>query len=201
MRRDVQEIFKATPHEKQCMMFSATLPKEIRPVCKKFMDNVIPSLPLPLHCSRGCAAVAARSCMWLGWWQLFVCALSLWGLPQRSGRNDSLVCVSAPVCVCLCCLLLWGLHLMELLRTPCVWVEEEAISLWTPHLNCMLTTVATVLLHWRRVIFPSTSPWRSTLMMKRSLHCTDYSNTMSSCKRVRRTASYLIYWICLSSTK
>ena len=31
MRRDVQEIFKATPHEKQVMMFSATLAKEIRP--------------------------------------------------------------------------------------------------------------------------------------------------------------------------
>lgn len=41
MRRDVQEVFKATPHEKQAMMFSATLPKEIRPVCKKFMNNVM----------------------------------------------------------------------------------------------------------------------------------------------------------------
>lgn len=41
MRRDVQEVFKATPHEKQVMMFSATLPKEIRPVCKKFMNNVM----------------------------------------------------------------------------------------------------------------------------------------------------------------
>lgn len=39
MRRDVQEIFKQTPHEKQVMMFSATLSKEIRPVCKKFMQN------------------------------------------------------------------------------------------------------------------------------------------------------------------
>jgi len=37
MRRDVQEIFRATPHEKQVMMFSATLSKEIRTVCKKFM--------------------------------------------------------------------------------------------------------------------------------------------------------------------
>ena len=35
MRRDVQEIFRATPHEKQVMMFSATLSKDIRPVCKK----------------------------------------------------------------------------------------------------------------------------------------------------------------------
>ena len=43
MRRDVQEIFKMTPHEKQVMMFSATLAKEIRPVCKKFMNNVITS--------------------------------------------------------------------------------------------------------------------------------------------------------------
>ncbi|CAF1666734.1 unnamed protein product [Adineta ricciae] len=39
MRRDVQEIFKATPHEKQVLMFSATLSKEIRPVCKKFMQD------------------------------------------------------------------------------------------------------------------------------------------------------------------
>ena len=41
MRLDVQEIFRNTPHEKQVMMFSATLNKEIRPVCKKFMQDVI----------------------------------------------------------------------------------------------------------------------------------------------------------------
>ena len=40
MRRDVQEIFRATPHHKQVMMFSATLAKEIRVTCKKFMANV-----------------------------------------------------------------------------------------------------------------------------------------------------------------
>ncbi|GJR71130.1 DEAD-box ATP-dependent RNA helicase 56 [Tanacetum coccineum] len=39
MRRDVQDIFKMTPHDKQVMMFSATLSKEIRPVCKKFMQD------------------------------------------------------------------------------------------------------------------------------------------------------------------
>jgi len=39
MRRDVQDIFRNTPHEKQVMMFSATLSKEIRPVCKKFMQD------------------------------------------------------------------------------------------------------------------------------------------------------------------
>ncbi|KAK9699957.1 hypothetical protein RND81_08G206700 [Saponaria officinalis] len=41
MRRDVQEIFKMTPHDKQVMMFSATLSKAIRPVCKKFMQDVM----------------------------------------------------------------------------------------------------------------------------------------------------------------
>lgn len=43
MRRDVQEIYRNTPHGKQVMMFSATLSKEIRPVCKKFMQDVIES--------------------------------------------------------------------------------------------------------------------------------------------------------------
>lgn len=40
MRADVQSIFIKSPHEKQVMMFSATLSKEIRPICKKFMQNV-----------------------------------------------------------------------------------------------------------------------------------------------------------------
>lgn len=39
MRRDVQEIFRSTPHHKQVMMFSATLSKEVRPTVKKFMQN------------------------------------------------------------------------------------------------------------------------------------------------------------------
>lgn len=39
MRADVQAIFKNTPIEKQVMMFSATLPKDIRDVCRKFMKN------------------------------------------------------------------------------------------------------------------------------------------------------------------
>ena len=47
MRRDVQEIFRATPHEKQVMMFSATLSKDIRPVCKKVnLFNTSPSLSI-----------------------------------------------------------------------------------------------------------------------------------------------------------
>lgn len=48
MRSDVQEIFRMTPHEKQVMMFSATLSKEIRPVCKKFMQDVIHSFNISL---------------------------------------------------------------------------------------------------------------------------------------------------------
>jgi len=39
MRKDVQSIFKMTPHEKQVMMFSATLNKEMRPVCRKFTQH------------------------------------------------------------------------------------------------------------------------------------------------------------------
>merc|ERR1711885_43759 len=39
MRRDVQEIFRQTPHEKQVMMFSATLSKGTREICKKFMQD------------------------------------------------------------------------------------------------------------------------------------------------------------------
>jgi ATP-dependent RNA helicase UAP56/SUB2 len=48
MRRDVQKIFKMTPHDKQVMMFSATLSQDIRPVCKKFMHN-----PLEIYINDG----------------------------------------------------------------------------------------------------------------------------------------------------
>jgi len=51
MRADVQEIFKMTPHDKQVMMFSATLSAEVRPVCKKFMSDVCPS-PAPATLTR-----------------------------------------------------------------------------------------------------------------------------------------------------
>uniref|UniRef100_A0A8C2G374 DEAD (Asp-Glu-Ala-Asp) box polypeptide 39B n=1 Tax=Cyprinus carpio TaxID=7962 RepID=A0A8C2G374_CYPCA len=37
--KDAGEIFRVTPHKKQVMMFSATLSKEIRPVCRKFMQD------------------------------------------------------------------------------------------------------------------------------------------------------------------
>jgi len=41
MRADVQEIFRATPRNKQVMMFSATLSPEVRPICKRFMQAPI----------------------------------------------------------------------------------------------------------------------------------------------------------------
>lgn len=39
MRTDVQNIFKSTPANKQVMMFTATLSKEIKETCRKFMRN------------------------------------------------------------------------------------------------------------------------------------------------------------------
>jgi len=39
MRADCQQIFRETPHNKQVMLFSATLPPEIRPVCKLFTHD------------------------------------------------------------------------------------------------------------------------------------------------------------------
>ena len=41
MRAVVQSIFAKTPHTKQVMMFTATLPVEIRAVCRKFTQNPI----------------------------------------------------------------------------------------------------------------------------------------------------------------
>ena len=38
MRRDVQEIFMATPRTKQVMMFSATMSEDMRAVARKFMN-------------------------------------------------------------------------------------------------------------------------------------------------------------------
>ncbi|KAK7209649.1 hypothetical protein V2G26_016827 [Clonostachys chloroleuca] len=39
MRTDVQDVFRATPQQKQVMMFSATLSDSIKPICRKFMQN------------------------------------------------------------------------------------------------------------------------------------------------------------------
>jgi ATP-dependent RNA helicase UAP56/SUB2 len=39
MRATVQKIFLKTPHNKQVMMFSATMAPEVRPVCLKFMKE------------------------------------------------------------------------------------------------------------------------------------------------------------------
>jgi superfamily II DNA/RNA helicase len=39
MRKDIQNIFKETQHNKQVMMFTATLSSEIKDTCRKFMRN------------------------------------------------------------------------------------------------------------------------------------------------------------------
>lgn len=39
MRSDVQQIFKATPHLKQVMMFSATMDSDMKDTCRRFMRN------------------------------------------------------------------------------------------------------------------------------------------------------------------
>jgi ATP-dependent RNA helicase UAP56/SUB2 len=39
MRRQVQDIFKRTPHTKQVMMFSATISDQARAICRKFTKN------------------------------------------------------------------------------------------------------------------------------------------------------------------
>lgn len=59
MRRDVQEIFRTTPHHKQVMMFSATLAKEIRATCKKFMANVRPYILLDASISSSITFTAS----------------------------------------------------------------------------------------------------------------------------------------------
>ena len=41
MRADIQEIFVKTPHNKQVMMFSATMPEELKKDCKKFLQNEV----------------------------------------------------------------------------------------------------------------------------------------------------------------
>jgi len=48
MRNDVQKIFRLTPHDKQVMMFSATLNESMRGICKKFMHN-----PLEIYINDG----------------------------------------------------------------------------------------------------------------------------------------------------
>lgn len=77
MRTDVQSIFRATPHEKQVMMFSATLSKDIRAVCKRFMQDVIN----PYHLKR------RRFC---GWGPLPVSTLMV---KVFMDKEDKLICV------------------------------------------------------------------------------------------------------------
>lgn len=75
MRKDVQEIFRSTPHGKQVMMFSATLSKEIRPICKKFMQDVnyrVPNYDILVTWPQGKAKYAKyEKKNFRGWWKEF----------------------------------------------------------------------------------------------------------------------------------
>jgi hypothetical protein len=69
MRADIQKIFMSTPRLKQVMMFSATMPENIRAVARKFMTDVsgtcLPphALPSPylVLCSPECSRWRSRS--------------------------------------------------------------------------------------------------------------------------------------------
>ena len=41
MRGAIQDNFIKTPHEKQVMMFSATMPEEMKKDCKKYLQNEV----------------------------------------------------------------------------------------------------------------------------------------------------------------
>lgn len=41
MRADIQDIFTKTPHEKQVMLFSATMPEDMKASCKTFLNNEV----------------------------------------------------------------------------------------------------------------------------------------------------------------
>ncbi|KAI3954770.1 hypothetical protein MKW98_002876 [Papaver atlanticum] len=60
-----------TPHDKQVMMFSATLSKEICPVCRKFMQdktgkvsNIFSSALYFMHCILGSLLNGAEYRLW-----------------------------------------------------------------------------------------------------------------------------------------
>lgn len=76
MRADVQEIFKRTPHDKQVMMFSATLSDTIKPICKKFMNNVRGQFWIPFKWVK---------CPYFPSFGLHMCFLK-WPQPLRCAR-------------------------------------------------------------------------------------------------------------------
>ena len=48
LRKDVQKVFKETPHKKQVIFCSATLPEEIRELSRKFMNKVLIRIQLTI---------------------------------------------------------------------------------------------------------------------------------------------------------
>lgn len=94
MRSDVQDIFKLTPHDKQVMMFSATLAADMRTICKKFMTNVRSARPtavstratdcIPGAVSQRLASSVSGCSARAAWGVLAICPVPrLLGLPAR----------------------------------------------------------------------------------------------------------------------
>jgi hypothetical protein len=91
MRADVQDIFIKTPQNKQVMMFSATLDKDMRGICKKFMNEARPqrltlSLPPPLHPADGSPA-GSQQCRPAH----AACSARVGGVAQRAGAHPQLL--------------------------------------------------------------------------------------------------------------
>eukprot|EP00210_Caulerpa_lentillifera_P003907 g3732.t1 len=78
MRSDVQDIFRMTLHNKQTMMFSATMSSESRLICKKFLHNV---------CIVECAIIMhhLHLLIFRTTWHL----LSKWSSLSRRTKNQS----------------------------------------------------------------------------------------------------------------
>ena len=87
MRKDIQAIFKLTPREKQVMMFSATLPKDIRPICRKFMQVSRPSF---IFLEKRGPSCAKKRNAWLISLLHHERENALWFWRERSSRGDHL---------------------------------------------------------------------------------------------------------------
>lgn len=202
MRRDVQEIFKMTPHEKQVMMFSATLSKEIRPVCRKFMQDVswMEINIKPPACSLFYHSVALQkfqSCLFAFLRLLLVhCFVEM-------------PLVALPTCGCRChkcpyqrgTVILPGTsHSARTLVCPGFAAAQEN------KISHSRLTVYIVYTRWELtwnsfVTFLSFSPWKCLWMTRPSWPSTACSSITASWRTARRTGSSSTCLTCSSSTR
>ena len=170
MRRDVQEIFKMTPRDKQVMMFSATLSKEIRPVCKKFMQDVMSCGPTHFNCTSSCLSLLAsgsyacmsiwemvvllsvgwRDCWLLSWAPVITFKRQPWLIAKLFGDFSLGIGLSTITCAHSECLWWSGIFSChcELFRGECgvrVWEGDYMVDLARP---VLILSVAVFLLYW-----------------------------------------------------